>query len=77
MFDRAVSTLDQEEERSLIRKADARIWAAAGSIPLYQRPQLTAARKNIANAGAFGFQTPVYEDMGFLKKGAEPSVSPS
>ncbi|MFF3936491.1 ABC transporter family substrate-binding protein [Streptomyces phaeofaciens] len=77
LFDQAISTLDQEEERSLIRKADARIWAAAGSIPLYQRPQLTAARKNIANAGAFGFQTPVYEDMGFLKKGAKPSVSPS
>lgn len=29
------------------------------------------------NAGAFGFQTPVYEDMGFLKKGAHPSASPS
>ncbi|WP_329335117.1 ABC transporter family substrate-binding protein [Streptomyces sp. NBC_00663] len=77
LFDQAVSTLDEGESRGLIRKADSRIWAAAGSIPLYQRPQLTAARKNIANAGAFGFQTPVYEDMGFLKKGAHPSASPS
>ncbi|GKQ41138.1 ABC transporter family substrate-binding protein [Streptomyces sp. A012304] len=68
LFDQAVSTLDEEEARSLIRKADARIWAAAGSIPLYQRPQLVAARKNLANAGAFGFQTPVFEDMGYLKK---------
>ncbi|WP_405731688.1 ABC transporter family substrate-binding protein [Streptomyces sp. NBC_00028] len=76
LFDQAVSTLDEGESRGLIRKADSRIWAAAGSIPLYQRPQLTAARKNIANAGAFGFQTPVYEDMGFLKKGAHPSASP-
>jgi peptide/nickel transport system substrate-binding protein len=69
LFEQAAGTLDEEEARSLIRKADSRIWAAAGSIPLYQPPQLTAARKNLANAGAFGFETPVYEDMGFLKKG--------
>lgn len=75
LFDQALATLDADEERSLIRKADSRIWAAAGSIPLYQRPQLTAARKNVVNAGAFGFQTPVYEDMGFLKKGAKASAS--
>ncbi|WP_112466772.1 ABC transporter family substrate-binding protein [Streptomyces triticisoli] len=68
LFDQAVATLDEDEQRGLLRKADSRIWAAAGSIPLYQRPQLTAVRKNLANIGAFGFQTPVYEDIGFLKK---------
>ncbi|MFI6011836.1 ABC transporter substrate-binding protein [Streptomyces sp. NPDC051243] len=78
LFDQAIATLDESESRSLIRKADSRIWAAAGSIPLYQRPQLTAAKTNVANAGAFGFGTPVYEDMGFLKKAARPaSSSPS
>ncbi|MFI9249439.1 ABC transporter family substrate-binding protein [Streptomyces sp. NPDC053069] len=77
LFDQAVATLDEGEEVSLIRKADSRIWAAAGSIPLYQRPQLVGARKNLVNAGAFGFQTPVYEDMGFLKKGAKISPSPT
>ncbi|WP_030859998.1 ABC transporter family substrate-binding protein [Streptomyces sp. NRRL S-37] len=70
LFDQAVTTLDDSARRALLRKADSRIWAAAGSIPLYQRPQLIAARKNLANAGAFGFRTPVYEDMGFLKKPA-------
>ncbi|AJP03625.1 lipoprotein [Streptomyces cyaneogriseus subsp. noncyanogenus] len=80
LFDQALTTLDEEEARALLRKADSRIWAVAASLPLYQRPQLVAARKNLANAGAFGFQTPVYEDMGFLKKGAQgarPSASPS
>ena len=80
LFDRAMATLDRKEARDLLRKADSRIWAAAGSVPLYQRPQLTAARKDLANAGAFGFETPVYEDMGFLKKGARgprPAASPS
>jgi peptide/nickel transport system substrate-binding protein len=77
LFDEAVSTLDEGESRSLIRKADSRIWAAAGSIPLFQRPQLIAARKNLVNTGAFGFGTPVFEDMGFLKKGAKPAAGPS
>ncbi|MDQ1016492.1 ABC transporter family substrate-binding protein [Streptomyces afghaniensis] len=77
LFDEAVSTLDEGKSRSLIRKADSRIWAAAGSIPLFQRPQLIAARKNLVNTGAFGFGTPVYEDMGFLKKGAKPASGPS
>ncbi len=77
LFDQAMATLDEDEEVSLIRKADARIWAAGGSIPLYQRPQLVGVRKNLVNAGAFGFQTPVYEDMGFLKKGARISPSPT
>ncbi|MEV6945889.1 ABC transporter family substrate-binding protein [Streptomyces sp. NPDC051172] len=75
LFDQAAATLDSDEKLSLIRKADSRIWAVAGSIPLYQRPQLTAAARNLVNAGSFGFQTPVYEDMGFLKKGAKPSAS--
>ncbi|MHA5049050.1 ABC transporter family substrate-binding protein [Streptomyces sp. SD15] len=70
LFDQAIATLDEDESRALVRKADARIWATAGSIPLYQRPQLTATRTTLVNAGAFGFQTPIYEDMGFLKKGA-------
>ncbi|MFF0010217.1 ABC transporter family substrate-binding protein [Streptomyces sp. NPDC005374] len=77
LFDQAVSTLDEGRSRSLIRKADSRIWAAAGSIPLYQRPQLTAAKKDLVNAGAFGFQTPLYEDMGFLKKGAKVPAGPA
>ncbi|QIJ64555.1 ABC transporter family substrate-binding protein [Streptomyces sp. JB150] len=77
LFDEAIGTLDESRARSLIRKADARIWAAAGSIPLYQRPQLVAARRNLANAGAFGFQTPVFQDIGFLKKAVRPAPSPS
>ncbi|MCT7352175.1 ABC transporter family substrate-binding protein [Streptomyces sp. 15-116A] len=71
LFDQAMTTLNDSERNALLRKADSRIWAAAGSIPLFQRPQLVASRKHLANTGAFGFRTPVYEDMGFLKKGAE------
>ncbi|MGW5370315.1 ABC transporter family substrate-binding protein [Streptomyces sp. NPDC004009] len=77
LFDQAAATLDEGEARDLIRKADSRIWAAAASIPLYQRPELVGARKDVVNAGAFGFKAPVYEDMGFLKKGAKIAPGPT
>lgn len=67
LFDQAAAELDEDAARDLVRRADARIWAAAGSIPLYQRPELVAARPDVANAGAFGFGTPRYQDIGFKK----------
>ncbi|MFF5423225.1 MULTISPECIES: ABC transporter family substrate-binding protein [unclassified Streptomyces] len=67
LFDQAAGTLDEEEARELVRQADARIWAAAGSIPLYQRPQLVAARADVVNAGAWGFAAPRYQDIGYKK----------
>lgn len=67
LFDQALSELDGGASRSLVGRADSRIWAAAGSIPLYQPPQLVAVRKTVGNAGAFGFATPRYQDIGFRK----------
>ncbi|MCH6162357.1 ABC transporter family substrate-binding protein [Streptomyces marispadix] len=67
LFEEASRELDDGARNDLIKRADARIWAAAGSVPLYQRPQLVAAGEKVANAGAFGFQTPRYQDIGFEK----------
>lgn len=67
LLDRAGSELDAGAARSLTAQADARIWAAAGSIPLYQRPAVVALRTTVANAGAFGFETPRFQDIGFRK----------
>ncbi|MEW2546086.1 ABC transporter substrate-binding protein [Streptomyces sp. NPDC047002] len=84
LFDQAAGELDAKKEDALLKQADARIWAAAGSIPLYQRPELVAARDDVRNVGAFGFQSPRYQDIGFttLKghegpqaKGAEPGTA--
>lgn len=72
LFDQAAGELDEDEARDLVRKADARIWAAAGSIPLYQRPQLVAVKPNVANAGAFGFAAPYFQDIGFKKAESAP-----
>jgi peptide/nickel transport system substrate-binding protein len=68
LFDQASKELDDGARNDLIKRADARIWAAAGSVPLYQRPQLVAAQEKIANAGAFGFETPRYQDIGYEKQ---------
>ncbi|MEW2068891.1 ABC transporter family substrate-binding protein [Streptomyces sp. NPDC007346] len=70
LFDQAVAELDEKASRELMKQADARIWAAAGSIPLFQRPQLVAVDKKLANVGAFGFATPRYEDIGFTDRQA-------
>lgn len=67
LLERAGAELDAGARRDLTARADSRIWAAAGSIPLYQRPEVVALRHNVANAGAFGFQTPDFADLGFRK----------
>ncbi|MET9604619.1 ABC transporter family substrate-binding protein [Streptomyces sp. NPDC006512] len=67
LFDQALGELDEKQARELMRKADARIWAAAGSVPLYQRPELVAAKPGLVNAGAFGLGAPRYQDIGWKK----------
>ncbi len=76
LFEQAAAELDEKASRDLVRQADARIWAAAGSVPLYQRPQLVAVRKTVVNAGAFGFLTPRYEDIGFRAPAKGPQGDP-
>ncbi|MGW1071346.1 ABC transporter substrate-binding protein [Streptomyces sp. NPDC002537] len=65
LFEEASTELDADVSRDLVDRADARIWAAAGSVPLYQRPELVAARPAVVNAGAFGLGSPRYQDLGF------------
>ncbi len=73
LFDQAAAELDEKAARELIKQADARIWAAAGSIPLFQRPQMVAVDKKLANVGAFGFAAPRYQDIGFKNRQAAGS----
>ncbi|TXS56741.1 ABC transporter family substrate-binding protein [Streptomyces sp. t39] len=67
LFDQAAGELDEDAARDLMRRADARIWAAAGSIPLYQRPELVAVRSSLVNVGAFGFKSPAHQHIGYKK----------
>ncbi|MDX3072119.1 ABC transporter family substrate-binding protein [Streptomyces sp. NPDC088354] len=67
LLDQASGELDPGTARDLAARADARIWAVAGSLPLFQRPELVALRSSVRNAGAFGFATPRFQDIGFRK----------
>ncbi|MFI8183201.1 ABC transporter family substrate-binding protein [Actinacidiphila glaucinigra] len=45
--------------------ADAGLWKLAANLPLYQRPQIVAAKSDVANYGAFGFQDTDWTRIGF------------
>jgi len=51
-------TVDIPERQRLANEADVMLWDFVSTIPLYQRPDLAAVTANLANFGAFGFQTP-------------------
>ena len=67
LFARGIADLGPAAVQDLATRADARIWAVAHSVPLYQRPELVALSSGTVNAGAFGLSTPRYQDIGFRK----------
>jgi peptide/nickel transport system substrate-binding protein len=67
LFDQAASELDHQKAIAIANRADALIWQEVHSIPLFQRPDLWAVNKNVANFGAFGFADRVYQDIGWIK----------
>ena len=67
LFDQATHELDPAKARDLANQADKLIWQEVHSITLYQRPDIVAAKKTLANYGALGFATAKYQDIGFTK----------
>jgi peptide/nickel transport system substrate-binding protein len=67
LFDDATHELDPAKARDLANQADKLIWQEVHSITLYQRPDIVAAKKTLANYGALGFATVKYQDIGFTK----------
>ncbi|MEV7177205.1 ABC transporter family substrate-binding protein [Kitasatospora sp. NPDC093679] len=65
LLDRAAGELDPAARQGLLQQADARLWQLADVVPLYRRPDLVAVRNGVAGAGAYGFTTPRYQDVGF------------
>jgi peptide/nickel transport system substrate-binding protein len=66
LMTQAASTLDQNKALQLINQADKLVWQEVHSIVFYQRPQMTAVRKNLANVGSYGFAQPDYTKIGFV-----------
>ncbi|XRQ03486.1 ABC transporter family substrate-binding protein [Actinomadura welshii] len=67
-MDRAIAEVDPAQVHALVNAADRLIWRQATVLPLYQRPQLVAARATLANLGACGFFEPAYQDIGFTSR---------
>jgi peptide/nickel transport system substrate-binding protein len=67
LFDEATSEFDEQKAIDLANRIDAAIWSEVHSLTLYQRPDIAATTSHLANFGAFGFASVVYEDVGFTK----------
>ena len=67
LFDQATSEFDEQKAIDLANQIDAAIWDEVHSLTLYQRPDIAATTSRLANFGAFGFASVVYEDIGFTK----------
>ncbi len=66
LFAEANAELDRAKAIVIANRLDALIWEHVHSLTLYQRPELWATKRGLANFGAFGFQQPrVYEDIGW------------
>ena len=59
--------IDPEKRIELANKADRIIWENVHTLPLYQRPELIATRRDLANYGAFGMSSVQWENVGFTE----------
>ncbi len=66
-MDKAAAATDVTTEFQQINKADEELWKVAALIPLYQRPAIFGAKKNLANIGAPGLSDVIWENVGFQK----------
>ena len=67
LFDQATATLDPDKAIEIGNRIDALIWDEVHSLTLYQGTGTVAIKENLANFGAFGFASVIYEDIGFRK----------
>jgi len=69
LFNEANQELDRKKAIEIANRADALIWQEVHSLTTYQRPELVACKKTLANFGAFGFAEPwVYQNIGWTKR---------
>ena len=59
--------MDVKKRQELANEADKAIWDDVMTLPLYRRIKFTGVPKNLANMGAYTFQTTRAEDIGYLK----------
>ena len=61
------STTDLQARITLANETAKIIWENVMTLPLYQRPELTAVKTKLANYGAFGLSSVKWENVGYEK----------
>jgi peptide/nickel transport system substrate-binding protein len=69
LFEEATATFDPDKQIQIGNQIDQAIWAEVHSITFYQVPDIIATKDKLANFGAFGFASTIYEDIGYLHGG--------
>jgi peptide/nickel transport system substrate-binding protein len=67
LLTQAARTTDPAASNTLYNQADRKIWAEGHSIELYQRPQIQAVRKGLANFGPGGLGDWNFVTVGWMK----------
>ena len=67
LFDQAAATFDADKQIELGNHIDQLIWGEVHSVTFYQVPDIVASKEKLANFGAFGFASVIYEDIGYRK----------
>lgn len=73
LFDDATQELDPAKAAQKANEIDKLIWAEVHSLTTYQRPDIWAVKKGLANMGAYGFASVQYEDIGWLPGSSAPA----
>jgi len=66
LYHEAVQELDPAKAIEKANQIDKLIWEEVHSLTTYQRPDIWATRKDLANMGAYGFASIIYEDIGWM-----------
>lgn len=64
------------DETTSVNQADRQAWQEAGTIPLYQQPQVFAQLRALANFGAFGYADIVWQNVGFMSSLPSAAATP-
>lgn len=67
LYVKANQELDPVKRCVMANKIDKLVWAIGHSMITYQRPNVTATDKKLANMGSFGFTDRDYTKIGFMK----------
>ena len=67
LLDQAQATTDPARATALYNRTDVQLWKLGHSIELYQRPQIDAVRKGLANYGASGLADIDWTKVGWQK----------